>query len=240
MGVQRVRIPTMCGRYVITAPPEAMARLFKLEGALPNLPPRWNAAPTQKLPVIRLNAAGARELALLQWGLVPAWSKEPGAGPSPINARAEGILDKPMFRSLMKTRRCLVVADGFYEWKALGPKRKQPFFISLKEGAPMVFAGLWDRWQAKDGSETIESFCIIVCAANAFVAPVHDRMPVILSPAAQDLWLDPKMPPDALVRLLVPYDPAAMQSWPVDPRAGNVRYDEPGLVVPLKTDLFEF
>jgi putative SOS response-associated peptidase YedK len=232
----------MCGRYVITAPPEAIRRLFRIAAPLPNLRPSWNAAPIQRLPVIRLNAAGLRELALLHWGLVPGFAKGPGLGPNPINARAESILERPMFRTLMAERRCLVVADGFYEWKRLSAKAKQPYFFSLRDSAPMAFAGLWDRWRSRDGSELIESFCIIVCAANACVAPTHDRMPVILPPPAQDLWLDPKTPMDVLVSLLRPHDPAPMQAWPVDKRAGDVRNDVPLLVVPLKeerTDLFD-
>ena len=140
----------MCGRYSITSPPEALARLFGPLGPLPNLAPRYNVAPTQDAPVVRLAAAGARRLVMLRWGLVPSWSKGPGAGPLLINARSDTVQAKPSFRDAFRQRRCLVPADGFYEWKVEG-REKQPWRVQRADGAPFAFAGLWESWAGSQG-----------------------------------------------------------------------------------------
>lgn len=203
----------MCGRYVQTSPADALATRF---GA--RLPegiawtPRWNVAPGTRAPIVRDGADGP-ELALLSWGLVPSWAKDE-AGLRPINARAEGIGGKPMFRDALKRRRALVPADGFYEWK-VEAGRKTPWFFRLAGGAPFVFAGLWERREAP-GAEPYESFAIVTTEANELVRPVHARMPVLLGAEATALWRRPgPLHPGELERCLAPFDAAAMEAWPV-------------------------
>ncbi len=183
----------MCGRYSITKPVEAMRQLFDFAGPLPNLPARYNVAPTQEVPIIRSqggdgDGGGGRALAMLRWGLIPFWAKEPSIAYRMINARAETVATKPAFRAAFRARRCLVPADGFYEWQKRG-RAKQPFRIVLKGEALFAFAGLWERWSGGEG-EVIESCTIIVTEANELLRPIHDRMPVILDPADLGAWLD--------------------------------------------------
>ena len=179
----------MCGRYAITTAPEAIRQLF---GYLeqPNFPPRYNVAPTQPVPIVRM-VEGKRQLALVRWGLIPAWVKDPRGFSLVINARGESVLDKPAFRNAMKYRRCLFPADGFYEWKREG-ERKRPYFVRLKSGQPMAFAGLWESWMGPNGEE-METAAIVTTAASRSIAHIHDRMPVIVPPEAFDFWLDPKV-----------------------------------------------
>ncbi|NBC34741.1 MAG: hypothetical protein GVY13_18875 [Alphaproteobacteria bacterium] len=218
----------MCGRYMITSPAEAIRELFGLADT-PEIAPRYNVAPTQTVPVVRRQAeGGGRELVPLRWGLIPHWAKDETIGNKLINARAESVASKPSFRDSFRKRRCLVVADGFYEWKKTGG-RKQPYLIRLKGGGPFGFAGLWSRWRNAD-DEPVETFTIITTEANDFCADIHDRMPVIVPPHAQDAWLDPERP-DAET-LLRPYDPDAMEAWAVDMRVGNPRHDDPALIRP--------
>jgi putative SOS response-associated peptidase YedK len=208
-----------------------MRRLFDLEGPPLNLEPRYNIAPTQDAPIIRRNAAGARTMAMLRWGLVPSWSKEgPESGYSMINARAETVADKPAYRAAFRDRRCLVPADGFYEWRkeAAG---KQPFRFTMADGAPFVFAGLWESWRRPDGTE-LQSFTIIVTAANALVAGVHDRMPVILDGAAAELWLAGGAKQD-LLALLVPFAAEKMVATAVSKRVNSAANDDPGVIEPV-------
>ena len=221
----------MCGRYSLTTPAEAMTRLFGVTLPLPNFPPRYNIAPTQDAPVVRAAAGGGREFALLRWGLVPSWSKGPDPAYSMINARAETVAEKPAYRNAFKQRRCLVPADGFYEWRAEG-KRKQPFFVRLKTGGPLAFAGLWERWE-KSGLAPIQSFVIVVTEANELMRAIHERMPVILHPSIFDAWLDPKTAPAAAQALLRPYDPDAMEAFPVSARVNSPRHDDPDCIAPL-------
>ena len=176
----------MCGRFVITSAPEALRRLLAYKEQ-PNFPPRYNIAPTQPIPVVRLEQ-GERHFALVRWGLIPSWVKDPKQFALLINARLEGLVEKPSFRVAMKRRRCLIPADGFYEWKKEG-KTKQPYFIRAKSREPFAFAGLWETWTDRDGGE-IETAAIVTCAANETLAPVHDRMPVIVQPEHCDTWLD--------------------------------------------------
>jgi putative SOS response-associated peptidase YedK len=228
----------MCGRYTITAPLEAIQRLFRVEDR-PNLAPRYNVAPTQSVPIVRRPPAGtgegegeggtARQLATVRWGLIPFWAKDESIGSKLINARAETVADKPAFRDSFAKRRCLVVADGFYEWQKQGSK-KQPWRITLASGEPFGFAGLWADWKTPEG-ERMETCTIVTTEANSLVAPIHNRMPVILDPADHDRWLDGDR--DTALDLLTPFDPEAMTAYPVDPRVGNVRNDGPDLIDPL-------
>ena len=175
----------MCGRYTIVLTPEELHAIF-LYLERPNFPARYNVAPTQPIPVVRL-MNGERHFALVRWGLLPSWVKDPKAFPLLINARGETVTEKPAFKAAMKRRRCLIPADGFYEWKAGGP-RKQPYYIRAKSGKPLAFAGLWETWIGPNGEE-LETAAIVTTTANETLAPIHDRMPVIVPPDQFDLWL---------------------------------------------------
>jgi putative SOS response-associated peptidase YedK len=214
----------MCGRYSITTPVEALRALFAFEGPSPNLQPRWNLAPTQAAPVVRLGAGGARELKMLNWGLVPYWAEDTKLRSHMINARGETVAEKPAFKQAFRQRRCLVPADGFYEWPTLGPKTKRPLLFRLKDGAPFAFAGLWERWVPPQG-EVLETFTIVNTAANSMMAPFHDRVPVVLSPADYSAWLDPSSDPRALVK-------APPSEWfaftRVSAYVNSVKHDDPG------------
>ena len=220
--------PAMCGRYTLTVPIEALRELFELEGG-GDLVPRYNLGPLQEAPVIRIED-GARRLAGLRWGLIPAWAKDPSIAPKLINARAEGLADRSSFRGAFARRRCLVPVDGFYEWQPAG-RRKQPYRITLPDGAPFALAGLWERW-APPGGPAVETFVIVTTAANDQLRHIHDRMPVILPADAAALWLDPAAPRPVLEALLVPYR-GPLRIYPVDPRVGNARHDDAGLIAPL-------
>jgi putative SOS response-associated peptidase YedK len=176
----------MCGRYIFTSAPEAMRQLFRyLEQ--PNFPPRFNVAPTQPIAIVRL-VEGQRHFVLVRWGFLPSWVKDPKIFALVINARGESVIDKPAFRAAMKRRRCLIPADGFYEWQKAGD-RKRPFFIHAKSGAPLAFAGLWETWTGPNGEE-LETAAIVTTRANRTLDAIHERMPVIVPPEAFELWLD--------------------------------------------------
>ena len=218
----------MCGRYSITTNVEALRRLFGFKGA-PNLQPRFNLAPTQPAPAIRLNATGERELSMLRWGLIPSWASDPLIGNRMINARAETLAEKPSFRAALKDRRCLILADGFYEWRKQGPK-KQPYFITLADGSPFAMAGLWDRWTARGTTETIESFTIITTAASPALAAIHDRMPVLLDSRDQEGWLAaPNLA--AAQGLLIPF-PGSVSALPVSMFVNDPKNDGPACLAP--------
>jgi len=177
----------MCSRYSFTSPPESVRRLFAYRQQ-PNFPPRQNIAPTQPVPIIRLDHNGEREFQLVRWGLVPAWVKDPREFTTLINARSETVFEKPSFRAAITYRRCLVPADGFYEWT--GERgRKTPHHIRRRDGELMAFAGLWETWLGADGSE-FDSMAILTTPANATMATIHARMPVIIAPEDYDAWLD--------------------------------------------------
>jgi putative SOS response-associated peptidase YedK len=179
----------MCGRYVITTAPQAIRQWFATQGTLPNFPQHYNAAPGQDLPVIRLHReTGERVLAMLRWGLIPYWSKDPKIAWKCINARGETVKTMSAFRSAYQSRRCLVPADAFFEWKANG-KTKQPYAIALRNREPFAFAGLWESWKDPKMDEWLRTFTILTTTPNELVASLHDRMPVILSPASYDRWL---------------------------------------------------
>ncbi len=193
----------MCGRYSLSTPADLVAEIFDLEAA-PQLAPRYNIAPTQEAPIVRASADGGRVLRSARWGLVPAWAKEVSIGQRTINARSESVAETRSFRDSFRHRRCLVPADGFYEWQARAGG-KQPFHLTLADGSPFAFAGLYDLWRRAE-QEWLESFTILTTRPNPLVAPIHDRMPVILPRAAHRLWLDPAVDdPDRLRPLLEPY-----------------------------------
>jgi putative SOS response-associated peptidase YedK len=231
----------MCGRYSITTAPEAMRRLFRFTNPVPELPPRYNAAPTDKLPVVRLDREGNRELAVLRWGLIPFWAKDEKIGFKSINARAETASTAPAFREAFRHRHCLVPATGFYEWKKLPGGGKQPYNIRMRDGSPMAFAGLWERW--RKGQEPIETFTIITGQPNSLTAELHDRMPVILEPDHWDTWLAAR-DMVAMQAMLQPFPAQLMRAYPVSQKVGNVKNDTPDLIEPLrqnaepKSDLF--
>ena len=220
----------MCGRYSITTPAEAMRRVFRFSGPLPNLPPRYNVAPTQQVPIVRrARNDGERELAQVRWGLIPFWAKDTSISYKLINARAEGIDAKPSFREAFKRgRRCLIAADGFYEWQKKGAA-KQPRRITLKDGEPFAFAGLWERWEKAPDGMPIESCTIITTAANQLLRPLHDRMPVILPPDDYAAWLGEDAARD-VAELLQPYPSEEMRAYCVSTAVNSVRNDGPECV----------
>ncbi len=220
----------MCGRFTMAAPGDQIAELFELRD-VPVLSPRYNIAPTQDVAAVRAAAEG-RELVALHWGLIPSWAKERSIGARMINARSETVAEKPSFRSALKSRRCLIVADGFYEWQKLGA-RKQPFFIALADRRPFAFAGLWERW-AGEGGEPVESCTILTTTANDTIAPIHDRMPVILDRESHGLWLDRGVTDAAaLLPLLRPQPAEAVTAFPVGLLVNNPANDVPACREPL-------
>jgi putative SOS response-associated peptidase YedK len=211
----------MCGRFTLRTRAGQIAEEFKL-AAVPDLPLRYNIAPTQRVATVRQVGSGDRQLDLLHWGLIPAWADDPKIGNRMINARADGVATKPSFRSAFKQRRCLVVADGFYEWQKTGA-HKQPFYVRRPDGRPFAFAGLWEHWRRSELA--IDSCTIITTDANELMRPVHDRMPVILQPEDYDLWLDPGVQArEKLEPLLRPAAEGLLEAYPVSTlvnRPGN-------------------
>jgi putative SOS response-associated peptidase YedK len=211
----------MCGRFTLRASTKAIVKAFHLSDA-PDLKPRYNIAPTQQIASIRLDSAtGTRQLSLLHWGLIPSWADDPSIGNRMINARAETVAVKPAFRSAFKKGRCLILADGFYEWKKTG-KTKQPFYIRLKDDEPFAFAGLSEHWHR--GDQVIDSCTIITTEPNEMMASIHDRMPVILSPEYYDLWIEPEFHGQGkLLEMLKPYPTEDMTAYPVGTVVNNPR-----------------
>ena len=224
----------MCGRYTQLMAWSELVELYRIAAgaaAAPNLPPRYNICPTQKVPVVRTAAGTGRELVMMRWGLVPAWSKDTAIGSRLINARAETVAEKPSFRGAYKSRRCLIPADGFYEWRRQGDGPKQPYRITLAGGAPFALAGLWERWEKAPDGKVLETCTIITTAANLFLRPIHHRMPVILDAAGHDAWLDARTPPDAVPAFLGPYD-GVMEAQAVGSRVNNPRNDDAACIAP--------
>ena len=221
----------MCGRYSITAPLAALRQLF-IFPELPNLPPRGNVAPTQEVPAVRMEADG-RHLAMLRWGLVPGWAKDIKIGYKMINARSETVSSNGAFRAAFRARRCLILADGFYEWRSAdrGGKTpvKQPYRVTLADGAPFAFAGLWEHWKNPETGAPMESCTIITTEANRTLAPIHHRMPVILPSQAHAAWLDPAARGDGLQALLRPYPADRVVVFPVSSAVNSVKNDAPSL-----------
>lgn len=216
----------MCGRYTMAPSND------DFESAWPDvvldqpLPPRYNIAPTQSVPVI-LNTT-PKKVTRIRWGLIPAWAKDPAIGSRMINARAESVPEKPSFKRPFARQRCLFLADGFYEWKQIpGQKARVPYHIRLQSGQPFAFAGLWDRWVSPAGEEIL-SGTIITTTPNPLMEPIHNRMPVLLSETGGKLWLAAEdQTPTGLMSLLVPFPPETMEAWPVSARVNQPEYDQP-------------
>jgi len=221
----------MCGRFSQSLAGDAIAQAFQL-AEVPDWQPRYNIAPTQTIPAIMATEKSDRHFKPLRWGLIPSWSKDPAIGVKMINARSETVAEKPSFRSAFKRHRCLILADGFYEWCKQSGK-KQPFYFQLQDGSPFAFAGLWERWQALEG-DVLETCTILTTEANQLVAQVHDRMPVILPTDRYDQWLDPTpQPSEPLQALLRPYDADRMSAYPVSVSVNSPWNDVPECVTPI-------
>ena len=220
----------MCGRYATTSAPEAIRALFRYPEQ-PNFPPRYNVAPTQPIPIVRLYE-GKRQFALVRWGLLPSWVKDPKTFTLLINARGESVIDKPAFRAAMKYRRCLIPADGFYEWKPIAG-RKQPYYVRLKSGAPMALAGLWETWTGPNGEE-LDTAAIVTTRANRLLTPIHERMPVIVPPEAFDLWLNcAEVDAETATALIAPAPEGLLEAYEVSTAVNRTANDNAKLVEPL-------
>ena len=233
----------MCGRFSLTTDPELLAEHFDLP-VVPDIEPRYNVAPTQEVAAVRETGGRpdgradgetevvGRRLVMMRWGLLPASGAERVAGHPLINARAETVADKPSFRGAFRHRRCLVLADGFFEWELVGG-RKQPIYFKLRDGMPFAFAGIWERWLASDG-RPVESCAILTCEPNQLVRPVHDRMPVILDRDSHTAWLSHGDPMTHLAKLLRPYPETQMDAHPVNPMVNNVANETAECVAPYR------
>jgi putative SOS response-associated peptidase YedK len=217
----------MCGRYALTTPASELATRFGLDEIV-DVAPRYNISPGTEIPTIRHSPEGKRVMHLLRWGLVPHWAKDPGVGAKLSNARGETVAEKPSFREAFKRRRCLVPADGFYEWKNEG-RQKQPYFFSLKTGEPFGLGGVWESWRAQNG-DVLRTCCLITTGPNEIMLPVHDRMPVIVSPDDYAAWLTGEAN-DAL-DLVRPYPPDEMQAWAVSKRVSRSGEEGADLIRP--------
>lgn len=220
----------MCGRYTLHAGFETLRKHFQVLNQS-ELKPRFNIAPSQSVAAVRMGAEG-RELVMLRWGLVPFWAKDLKIGYRTINARAETVASKPAFRAAFRQRRCLIPADGFYEWKAQSGG-KQPYYIKLKYDSLFAFAGLWEQWKSKT-DEILESCTIIVTNANKLVRSIHERMPVILHPDDYETWLDPSgNATDNLIALLKPYSAEQMTAYPVSSSVNSPKHEDSSCIEPL-------
>src|SRR3954451_19492613 len=236
----------MCGRYLLHADRQLIERAFGIRWTdewpeTPrDLPLRFNIAPSQSVAIVRnrpgreltiirrTDGSAGRELVSVRWGLIPAWAKDRSIGNRMINARAEGVSDKPSFRAAFRSRRCIVPASGFYEWQRQGRGPKQPYLIQRKDGAPLGFAGLWERWHDRASSEAVETCTIITCAPNELLAELHDRMPVILDPEDYDRWLDPQAP--GAEKLLRPCPAEWLEAVPVPTRVNSPANDDESIL----------
>jgi putative SOS response-associated peptidase YedK len=223
----------MCGRFTLTIDPNHLQEAFPWADIPEDLSPRYNIAPSQPIAVIP--NTGDNTVSMYKWGLIPSWSKDPAIGDRMINARAESLAEKPSFRNAYRRRRCLILADGFYEWKqSPSLKSKQPVYIRIKSERPFAFAGLWEIWKSPDGSE-IRSCTIITTQPNSLLEPIHNRMPVILPPNAYNLWLASEdRQPAQLNDLLIPYPSDEMIAFPVSKMVNSPQTDSPDLIKPLR------
>lgn len=236
----------MCGRYVVAYDPETLVAGFSLTRVQP-FPPRWNIAPTSLVPVVRETKEGERVAELMRWGLVPNWARDETLGAKLNNARSEGMADKPSFRQAVRRRRCLLPASGFYEWQprtgADGKPFKQPWYISPTDGGLFAMAGLFEAWRPKDADATtpwLLTCCVITTAANALMAPIHDRMPVMVPREHWAAWLArDQQDPEALAPLMQGLPAGGMQAWPVARAVGRASEDGPQLTAPLAEPLPE-
>lgn len=222
----------MCGRYTLRARLNQLLQIFAAESTI-EITPRYNVAPTQTVPVLRLDQqSNTREIVLMKWGLIPSWAKDAAIGHKMINARSETVDEKPAYRAAFKRRRCLVLADGFFEWQKQGSK-KQPYLFQKKGGTPYGYAGLWETW--KHGDQPIESCTIITTQANELVEDVHDRMPVILQDRHHENWLNHEYDHiERLKAMLEPYPANKMERYPVSSMVGSPQNDKPECVEPIK------
>ena len=226
----------MCGRYELHSNPAAIALAFGLAHR-PEIAPRYNIAPTDDVPIVRVGNDGERELVRMRWGLVPRWAKDPSIGSRMINARGETLADKQSFRTAYRRHRCLLPADGFYEWRPAAhgsaggePARRQPQRIGMADGSLFGLAGIYERWLSEEG-EVIDSCAIVTTDANALLMPIHDRMPVIIPPEHYARWLDPANA--EVADLIAPYPANAMTYHPVSTRVNSVRHDDVSLIEPV-------
>jgi putative SOS response-associated peptidase YedK len=223
----------MCGRYALKTSPADLVRRFGLADCA-DYQARYNIPPGTDIPVIRHSPAGERVLHLLRWGLLPNWAKDPGIGAKLNNARGESVADKPSFRGAFARRRCLIPADGFYEWQSSAENsgaHKQPYYISPRSGECMAFGGLWESWRAPDGA-IVRTCCVITTTPNAVMQPIHERMPVIVAAEHWQDWLT--APAEDIRALVAPCPDDWLQAWPVDRRVSNSREDDAGLIVALE------
>jgi putative SOS response-associated peptidase YedK len=231
----------MCGRYVVAYDPQTLVSGFSVTRVQP-FPKRWNVAPQSAVPVVFETRDGERVGELMRWGLVPHWAKDAGIGNKLNNARAEGVFDKPSFRQAARRRRCLLPASGFYEWQAPGPglpakAPKQPWYITASDGAPLAMAGLFEAWRPDPASDWMLSCCVITTLPNALMAPIHERMPVLLSPASWSEWLSRDLQdPAALAPLLVPCAPGRLRAWPVSRAVSRGTAEGEDLIEALTAD----
>jgi len=217
----------MCGRYRLSAKERYIRDHFSLDED-PSWAPRYNIAPTQQVPIVRQNRnEPKRTFSLVRWGLIPSWAKDRTIGFKTINAMSETAAEKPAFRDAMRQRRCLVITDGFFEWKKLGPKEKQPYNFGMIDDSVFAFAGLWERWRDPAAGEYLETFTILTTRPNSLVADVHDRMPAILMAEDYVLWLDPGVTEAARVAdCLKPFDARLMKKYPVSTRVNRAENDD--------------
>jgi putative SOS response-associated peptidase YedK len=221
----------MCGRFALKAPPRTIQEHFHLPETI-DLPPRYNIAPSQNIAVVRkLPQNEFRQLDMLRWGLIPHWAKDMKIGYKMINARGETLAQKPSFRAAFKKRRCLVVADGFYEWKHSGSS-KQPYYVHFKDNSVFAFAGLWESWNNHDGN-IIESCTIITTLPNELIRKIHDRMPVILLPEQYELWLQASSPEQSLQELITPYPADEMEAYRISTEVNSPQNDSPSCIIPV-------
>jgi putative SOS response-associated peptidase YedK len=226
----------MCGRIIQSSGPLRYAFVDGMnvrDTRVYNYPPRWNAAPSQELLVIRRNhRTGEVSLGPLRWGLIPQWCKDPSGGRKPINAKCETVRNLPTFRDAYRARRCIVPVDGFFEWKAIkGQKTKQPYAIAMKDGAPFGIGGIWENWKDLATGEWIRTFAVITADANALVAEIHDRMPLIIATKDYVRWLDVEPDPHDLMR---PFPADMMRMWPISTRVNKPENDDPSIIEPLE------
>ncbi len=216
----------MCGRFAFYSPSEAAAALFGVSGSIP-VEPRYNIAPTQFIAAVRNDDDNERELVMLRWGLVPSWTKDPSIGNRMINARAETVAEKPSFRAAYRRRRCVVLADGFYEWRRDGDV-KTPYFISLASGGPFALGGLWENWHDRESDESVQTTALITTEANDFMRPLHHRMPMILETDAANDWLGGD---NTMLETAAANSPP-LRAWPVDRRVNSARNQGEELIEP--------
>ena len=219
----------MCGRYSLIAGADQLALRFDFDAGALHLSPNFNVAPSQSVLTVRAAEGPHREAALMRWGLIPSWAKDKSIGYKMINARAETVAERPSYRTALQRRRCLVIADGFYEWQREG-KARRPMRITLQSGEPFAFAGLWETWRDPEG-ERLQSCTIITTTPNELVRPIHDRMPVILPPDLEPLWLDPDVKdPAVLSNILAPYPPENMQAYEVSALVNTPSNNNPEVI----------